>query len=538
MGRGRNKEGIDTEQLDGYMAELEEARRDLENREENLRRTINLIGYAVIYGDGEGRITGMNHIAQSLVEALPDECEGKALDEVLTFYSQPAGLKIPGPFSRVLETGQVLIADETVLLTNGKGREYHIEYSAAPNKYNENDEIEGMVLVVRDITEQYRRHEQIGQIQKMDVVGQLAGGIAHDFNNMLGGILGAAELLQKRIGDDEKSREYCEIIINATGRAAELTQELVSFATQQRSSSSHLDIHRTVEDAVKILKGTIDPRVEIKLDFKADRSVVEGNPSQLQNVIVNLGTNAYHAMPAGGTFTISTSLVELNGNESEENTFSLNPGTYIALDFTDTGCGIPPHLLSKIFEPFFTTKDKIKGTGLGLAAAYGIIKHHGGAIDVKSHVGKGTTFRILLPLESRGTAESGIPSSDLIHGKGHILVVDDEFIMRMTAKNILEELGYEVTLVENGRDAVNLFSAYGDNFDLVLLDMIMPIMDGKDCFDRLIDIKPEVKVILSTGLTGGGVIDEMKQKGLKGFISKPYLSYELSQVVHKVITGK
>ncbi|MBN2627511.1 MAG: response regulator, partial [Spirochaetales bacterium] len=184
----------------------------------------------------------------------------------------------------------------------------------------------------------------------------------------------------------------------------------------------------------------------------------------------------------------------------------------------------------------FTTKDKIKGTGLGLAAVYGIVKQHHGTIEVRSIVGQGARFRIKLPLEQTKSADFPSHSSDLIHGGGRIMVVDDEFIMRMTAKNILEELGYHVTLVENGRDAVNLYRAYKNDFDLILLDMIMPIMDGKDCFDELIRIDPKVKVILSTGLTGGEVIEEMKQQGLKGFISKPYLSYELSQIVHKVIS--
>ncbi len=522
--------------LDEYMAELDRARRDLEQREENLRKTINLIGYAVIYSDGEGRITEMNNIAQLLTEVSPEEGIGRRLEDILSLHAVPSREPLKDPFAEVLKQGQVISGSRSCLLVNRKGREYFVDYSASPNLF-QNDRISGMILVLKDITEQHARQEKLGQIQKMDVVGQLAGGIAHDFNNMLGGILGAAELLRKRIHSDPKSIEFCDIIINATGRAAELTQELVSFATRQRSTSTYLDIHRTVEESVKILKGTIDPRIEIRLDLGAEKSIIAGNPSQLQNVIVNLGTNAYHAMPAGGVFSIGSSLIEVKeGNPGEEG-MPLRPGTYVQLDFADTGCGIPPHLLRKIFEPFFTTKDKIKGTGLGLAAVYGIVKQHHGSIEVESTVGQGARFRIKLPLEQARSAEFSTYSSDLIHGGGRIMVVDDEFIMRMTAKNILEELGYHVTLVENGRDAVNLYNAYGDDFDLILLDMIMPIMDGKDCFDELIRLDPDVKVILSTGLSGGDVIEEMKLHGLKGYISKPYLSYELSQIVHKVISG-
>ncbi|MDC7222570.1 MAG: response regulator [Spirochaetales bacterium] len=525
----------DRERLDEYMAELEKARQDLEVREENLRKTINLIGYAVIYGDGEGRILRMNHIAQVLTETTDGEVDGHSLDQVFSLYRLPTRTALSDPFKEVLESGQVVTGEDNIVLVNRGGREFNVEYSAAPNLYNKEDDIEGMVLVIKDVTEQYLRHEQIGQIQKMDVVGQLAGGIAHDFNNMLGGILGAAELLRKRLGEDPKSLEYSDIIINATGRAAELTQELVSFATKQRSSSTYVDMHRIVEDAVKILKGTIDPRVDILLDLGADDSVLGGNQSQLQNVIVNLGTNAYHAMPAGGRISISTAVEILDEETCKQSPFSLKAGPFLRLDFSDTGSGIPAHLVTKIFEPFFTTKDKMKGTGLGLAAVYGIIKQHGGSIEVDSVMGQGTRFRILLPLEQGGKSGS-YGSSDLIHGKGTIMVVDDEFIMRMTAKNILEELGYEITLVENGRDAVNLYKVYGDSFDLVVLDMIMPIMDGKDCFEELIRIDPAVKVVLSTGLTGGDAIEDMKKKGLKGFISKPYLSYELSHIVHKILS--
>ena len=204
MGRF-NKQDDSTERLDEYMAELEKARRDLEIREENLRKTINLIGYGIIYGDGEGRISGMNHIAQLLTESAPDEFKGNVLTDAFTLLSLPSRRVIENPFGGVLASGQVLIGEENALLVNRRGREYYVEYSAAPNLYSEDNRIEGMVLVLRDVTEQHQRYEQIGQIQKMDVVGQLAGGIAHDFNNMLGGILGAAELLQKRVQSDSES---------------------------------------------------------------------------------------------------------------------------------------------------------------------------------------------------------------------------------------------------------------------------------------------------------------------------------------------
>ncbi|MDC7221185.1 MAG: response regulator [Spirochaetales bacterium] len=515
------------------LEELENARRDLEVREDNLRKTISLIGYAVVYGDGDGLVTGMNEIARVLTEVHEGEEIGKSLSQLFTFYTLPSREALNDPFAEVKENGLVVSSNEDTLLVNREGREYHVEYSAAPNSYS-GDEVTGMVIVLKDNTELHLHHEQMGQVQKMDVVGQLAGGIAHDFNNMLGGILGAAELLKKRVTGDDKALEYSDIIINATGRAAELTQELVSFATKQRSSSTFLDMHRIIEEGVKILKGTADPRVEIVLELNSPDSIVGGNQSQLQNIIMNIGTNAFHSMPAGGRFVIETSRFSADEDFCHKCPHSLKPGEYLRMDFSDTGCGIPPHLIKKIFEPFFTTKDKMKSSGLGLAAVYGIVKQHGGCIDVESTVARGSKFSVVLPLEE-GQESAGMGSSDLIHGKGMVMVVDDEFVMRMTAKNILEELGYTVTLVENGRDAVNLFRAYGSNFDAVILDMVMPIMDGQECFEELIQIDPSVKVLLSTGLTGGDVIEEMKKKGLKGFISKPYLSYELSHRVYKII---
>jgi PAS domain S-box-containing protein len=400
-----------------------------------------------------------------------------------------------------------------------------------------------IITVWRDLTERKKSEEerrrlesQLRQSQKMDAIGQLAGGIAHDFNNMLGGIMGAAEMLSSCIKGNTMAAKYQTMILDAAERAAGLTSKLLTFSRDGVRANNRINLHRIIDETVVLLENTIDRRIEIKLDLAAESCTVVGDPSQLQNVFLNMGINSSQAMPDGGEIYFSTQVVGLDKAYCKASPFELNPGEYISIEIRDTGIGIDMECLPKIFEPFFTTKEPGKGTGLGLAAAYGTVKQHHGSITVYSQIGVGTSFNVLLPLtESDGM----VKPMDLqeYRGSGCILVVDDEEFLRETARAILENLGYEVALAKNGRDALQYYRKNSDNIDLVILDMVMPVMNGRDCFKALKEFDPEVCVLLSSGFSREEDLVEMRSMGLKGFVRKPYRGAVLGRMVYDTLNN-
>ncbi len=385
-----------------------------------------------------------------------------------------------------------------------------------------------------ELQERKLLEHQLNQAQKMEAIGTLAGGVAHDFNNMLGGIMGAAELLGLHLPDDPKVRKFHQMILDSAGRAADLTAKLLTFSRTRPQASTPVNVHDIIQETVTLLKNTIDKRIDIQMQLHADRAVIIGDPTELQNVFLNLCINSSHAMPNGGTISIESSLTELDALYCEASTFDIEEGEFIDMEIRDTGSGIQPELLDKIFDPFFTTKEQGKGTGLGLASAYGAVRQHHGTLTVYSEVERGTTFHILLPLATDGTVVKKAVQT-MQRGSGRILVVDDEEVMRVTAKAILEGLGYEIILAENGKQAVDIFEQEAGAIDLVLLDMVMPVMNGRDCFAALQKHDPDVAVLLSSGFTREEDLKELKLMGLKGFIRKPYRSASLSQAVHEML---
>jgi CheY-like chemotaxis protein len=365
----------------------------------------------------------------------------------------------------------------------------------------------------------------------MDAVGKLAGGIAHDFNNVLGGIMGAAELLFMEAGDNPRQKKFLNIILDSSHRATDLIKKLLTFGRQKPLSTVPVDVHNAVHEAIALLECSIDKKVRIEQQLQAPHSIVNGDLSQLQTVFINLGINASHAMPDGGTLSFSSSCLQLD--EIAAHAHELEPGPYIKIQVRDTGIGISPENISRIFEPFFTTKPSGKGTGLGLAVSFGIIRQHLGAISVYSEPGNGAVFNILLPLSNLQCHEKDTNEA-IHHGKGTILVIDDEKIIRETAADILRHFGYEVITAASARDGIEAFKADRQNIRLVLLDMIMPEMNGRECFERLQSICPDVKVVLASGFSKEEDIEMMQEKGLCGFIHKPYSLRELSHLLNRI----
>jgi nitrogen-specific signal transduction histidine kinase/CheY-like chemotaxis protein len=393
-----------------------------------------------------------------------------------------------------------------------------------------------MVLVFRDVSKQVALEQQVQQSQKMDAIGQLAGGVAHDFNNMLGGIMGAAELLKDELANPSRGQGYVDLILKSTLRAAELTGKLLAFSRKSSFTTKALDIHLAIKEAIGLLEHTLDKRIDIQSELLAEKRVVNGDLTQLQSVFLNLGINAGDAMKTGGTLQFKSRTLRLDQAYCDASPFDLTPGQYVQVEVRDSGTGIPAALLPHIFEPFFTTKPVHKGTGLGLAAAFGIINQHNGEITVSSVENQGTVFYVTLPLSA--AEEQRIENAEEpVRGRGCILVVDDEEVLRCTAEIMLNHLGYEVMLARNGREAIELFKVAANRIDLVLLDVGMPEMNGHECFDQLIALKSSLPVILCSGSSDDAKMDKMTQRGVAGFIQKPYSTLALSRIVAASITA-
>ncbi len=386
----------------------------------------------------------------------------------------------------------------------------------------------GAVIRIDDITEQVEMDLHLRHSQKMDAIGQLAGGIAHDFNNMLSGIIGAAELLRSKVLPEDQ--KLVKIITEASGRTAELIQKLLAFSRKESVAFAPVNIHNVIMNTCEILKRSLNKRINLETRLSAESAIVEGDWSQLQNSLLNIGINGGHAMTDGGTLTFATANILIDESFNDKEALNLQLGQYLLIEIKDTGCGIAKQHLKNIFEPFFTTKKQSEGTGLGLAAVYGAVQQHNGLITVCSEEGEGTSFFIYLPLveaEERQVLER----ETLQTGEGCVLIVDDESVVRETAKMMLEKLGYTTLKAVDGKQALEMYQQHREEIDMVLLDMVMPVMDGTECFYKLKEINPKIKVVISSGFVRDADLSTLLEDGLIDFIRKPFSIEQLARAV-------
>jgi PAS domain S-box-containing protein len=391
-----------------------------------------------------------------------------------------------------------------------------------------------LLIVFLDVTEQRRLEDQIRQTQKMEVIGQLAGGVAHDFNNMLTAILGSAELMERYVNDNSQAMKLLGNIQKAASRSADLTGQLLAFSRKGQKNVEQVRIDTTIHEVIALLERTIDKKITLETRLVASGSCVSGDPALLQNALLNLGVNARDAMPEGGVITFATTNVKLDSGFCGASAFNITPGSYIEISVSDTGVGMTKEILKHVFEPFYTTKEVGKGTGLGLAAVYGTITEHHGCIGIYSEPGIGTVFKLYLPLSGKNETEAASVEKQ-IQGSGGILLVDDEEILRDVGQAILEECGYRVFLAKNGEQALEVYARERENISLVILDMLMPRMGGKETLVRLVESYPDIRVLISSGFHLDGTADELEKLGAKGFLRKPYLRQELSKSVAEAI---
>ncbi len=410
--------------------------------------------------------------------------------------------------------------------------------------FDENWNITNYMNVAEDITKlkedecmRANLTQQLNHHTKMEALGQLAGGVAHDFNNMLSGIMGSVQLLKSpKRNLDDKAKKLLAMIQQLTVRAADLTSKLLAFSRDEESQSQSLNIHQIIVDTVSILKNTNIKMIDIDILPEAEDDIISGHSSAIQNALMNLCINSTHALNESGFIKISTQNKVLDQEFCYKSPFEIDPGLFVEIKVEDNGKGVSPQNVARIFEPFFTTKGKDEGTGLGLSIVYSTVVEHRGTISIESEVGKGTCVTILLPCSINKVRES-VVSQEIPRGKGTILLVDDEYSIRVTGRFILEELGYRVILAEDGTEGVELFSEKKDEIDLVILDMIMPKMNGTEAFLKIKEIRNDVPIILSTGYTTVSNLEELNRRGLEGFIKKPYQTHELSAILTKLLNN-
>jgi len=419
---------------------------------------------------------------------------------------------------KVIELGEVLQVSEKHLLDFGV--DIITDYVKIPIYDLEGHPIM-LLAVYEDVTGKVKLEEQLRQAEKMQVIGQLAGGIAHDFNNQLMGILGYAELLQNKTHDPLLIK-YAGMITSAARHSADLTQQLLTFARKGKLMMTYVDIHSLIGDTVSLLQHTLDRRINMEVDLEVQNPIVKGDPGQLQNALLNICLNSRDAMPRGGTIRISTRVSVLDEPEIRNILARLEPGPYLSLTVTDTGSGMDEKTISRIFEPFFSTKETGKGTGMGLSTVFGTITSHKGGIKVESRPGQGTSFHIYLPFtSSHCPAPDNTASIKEKERRSQIVIIDDDLVIRELFTDLLKDHGYEVISFADGKNALNYYRKNGSASDLILLDMIMPGMDGSEVFHQLRHIQPRVRVLLITGYSCQEEIDRLIKLGAMGYIPKP-----------------
>jgi PAS domain S-box-containing protein len=393
----------------------------------------------------------------------------------------------------------------------------------------------GWRATARDITKERTLEAQLLQAQKLESLGTLVGGIAHDFNNMLTGILGFTQLLlrQGEISDDVY--ETLERIELLSERAADMIKQLLAFSRQDVSQKTSLSLHPFLKETGKLLERIIPENIEIELSLAPGELIVEADPTQLQQVVMNLVVNARDAMPPGGRLGIETAAVELDETFCQAHP-DLQPGRYVQLSISDTGVGIAPEIRSRIFDPFFTTKEVGKGTGLGLPVVYGIVKNHGGAIEVESWVGEGTTVLVYLPVAQVGIIQTAPPSVQVWRGTETVLLVEDEPTVLELGRSALEYFGYRVLTARDGVEALEVYREHQDEIALVVLDVVMPRMGGHETLTELKRIDPRIKVLLLTGYDSAWeTAEELLKQGIYGLVRKPYRIDELAQAMRTAL---
>ena len=508
--------------------------RRVRENEQWLAATLGSIGDGVIATDEAGRVRFMNALAEQLIGWTQADALGKVVTEVFRIVGEKTREPVPNPVLEALTKGEpVILAPDTTLIARN-GSERPIDDSAAPIR-DVNGNVSGAVLVFRDISERRRLEEHLRQSQKMEAVGRLAGGIAHDFNNIMTVIMGFSELLVRDDQPPAERRDSAQNIYDAGKRAADLTQQIMAFSRKQMLVPCVLNLNTVVRDMGSMVKRLIGSNIDFVTEPALDLGQVKADATQIGQVILNLAVNARDAMKKGGRLVIATANVELDERITRQHP-SVKPGRYAMMSVSDTGSGMADEVLAHIFEPFFTTKGIGEGTGLGLATVYGVVKQSGGHIEVTSKIGEGTTFRVFLPL----VEETTVPPRNretLLAARGHetILLVEDEEMVRSMMTMILQQSGYKVLEAANGLEAVAVAEKHEEPVHLLMTDLVMPHLSGREVADRLTALKPTLRVLFISGYTEDLIVHQGVESSSVDFLHKPFNLEVLKNKVREVL---
>lgn len=504
----------------------------------------NQLPVGVLVRNVEGKYSRVNQKVCDILGIGCDDLIGLTVSEAAEIVkaAKPDGTLLTErelPSSIAVRTGSFSDPIEAVVITP-KGQVRQITTTAAPVVLG-NGESGGSVAVVVDVTEQHALQEQLRQSQKLESIGVLAGGIAHDFNNLLTAILGNTQLALRKLSPDDPLQNRLIEIEKAGNRAAALTRQLLAFSRRQRLERKTLNLNDTINDIMKMLKRIIGEDVEVSVRQAGSLSPVFADPTQIEQIVVNLAVNARDAMPGGGRLTIETRNVTLDAEYRREHPYAKS-GKYVEIVVSDSGTGMDAETRERIFEPFFTTKEAGKGTGLGLSMVFGIVKQHGGMIEVESETGQGTTFRIYLPVDENAVKEEAPEVLSPIRGGSEtILIAEDEEALRGLARSILEDSGYTVLVAKDGAEALEIYKADRERISLVLLDIVMPRMGGREAYERITQLDGAVPVLFMTGYSAEIVQYEFvkQNKFIEDagavLMQKPYSVEALGRKVREVL---
>jgi PAS domain S-box-containing protein len=488
---------------------------------------MDLAGNLTFFNDSLIRMTGYSR----------DELMGMNNRE---YTSEETAKKMYDIFNRVYTTGEPAeISDYEIFIKGGETR--ILEMSTLLMK-DQDDRPVGFRGIARDVTERLDAEKerkqleaQLQQAQKMEAVGTLAGGIAHDFNNLLQGIQGRASLMLMDADSSHPYTEHLNGIAAYVKSAADLTRQLLGYARGGKYEVKTTDLNELIKNQNQMF-GRTRKEITIREKYEKNLWTTEVDQGQIEQALMNLYVNSWQAMPGGGDLYIQTENVIIDENYIKP--YKVEPGKYVKISVTDTGIGMDKSTRQRIFEPFFTTREMGRGTGLGLASAYGIIKNHDGFINVYSEKNEGTTFNIYLPASEKEVIDEKELAEDILKGSETVLLVDDEDMIIDVGQDILKLLGYEVLPARGGEEAIEVYKKNHDKIDMVILDMIMPDLGGGETYDRLKEINPDIKVLLSSGYSINGQATEILERGCDGFIQKPFNIMDLSQKIREILDKK
>ncbi|NOX25844.1 MAG: PAS domain S-box protein [Deltaproteobacteria bacterium] len=483
-------------------------------------------GLFFVYEDGE-RLVRWNKQSEEILGLTSYELYGR---NALSWFKEEDREMVAAKTKEVFARGPVSMMIDIVF--KGKLNPFYLSASTL-----QSDGHKYLVGVGIDLSEQKKLEGELLQAQKMEAVGTLAGGIAHDFNNILTAIFGFAELVKLDKNKPELVEEYIAEVLNSAERARSLVQQILTFSRKNAQEKSPLQVSAVIKEALKMLRASIPATIDLKYNLASDRTMM-ADPGQIHQIVMNLCTNAYHAMrETGGTLTVNLSEVEIG--EAGLPGIDLTPGQYLLLEVSDTGKGFTREVGLKIFEPYYTTKKEGEGTGLGLAVVHGIVKNHSGAIDVESTPGRGTSFRVYLPVSEMAPALPGrAGAAEPIGGIEKIMFVDDEEAITKINKNILTRYGYEVSAFNNGVQALQEFKRQPEYFDLVITDMTMPYMTGLQLAQQLLNINPRLPVILCTGHSDLVNRQQAMASGISAYMEKPTLAQDMLRKIRGLFDNR